>query len=143
MNATRRSMLALLAGVAIGVAGVEALQAQQAKAPPAYVISNIDVTDPAGYQPFVEAFPATLVPYRAHFLARGGKTQSFAGEAPKRVAIIAFNNMEDAVNWRNSDALQKIMPMREGKATYLMNFAVEGVSEAQEPAVGTSTPPAK
>ncbi len=31
MNATQRSTLALLAGVAIGVAGVEALQAKQAK----------------------------------------------------------------------------------------------------------------
>ncbi len=38
MNAIQRSTLALLAGVAIGVVGIEALQAQQGKAPPGQTI---------------------------------------------------------------------------------------------------------
>ena len=42
MNATQRSTLALLAGVAIGVAGIEALQAQQGKAPPDH--NSMDLT---------------------------------------------------------------------------------------------------
>ena len=54
MNATQRSTLALLAGVAIGVAGIEALQAQQDKAPPAYGVANIEVTDPAAYAAYAE-----------------------------------------------------------------------------------------
>lgn len=143
MNATQRSMLALLAGVAIGVAGVEALQAQQAKAPPAYIVANIEVTDPASYPAYAEQVPATLVPYNGRFLARGGKTEVFAGEAPKRVAVIAFDSMENAKKWRESEAYQKLQPMREKTSKFIQSFAVEGVPEPAPAAIGSSTPPAK
>ena len=143
MNATQRSMLALLAGVAIGVSGVEALQAQQAKAPPAYIITNIEVTDPATYPAYAEQVPATLVPFNGRFLVRGGKTEVFEGEAPKRVVVIAFDSMQDAVSYRKSDAFQKLQPEREKVMRYLTSFAVEGAPEAMPPAVGSSTPPAK
>jgi uncharacterized protein (DUF1330 family) len=143
MNATHSSTLALLAGVAIGVTGVAALQAQQAKAPPAYAVANIEVTDPAAYAAYAEQVPATVVPYNGRFLARGGKTEVFAGDARKRVAIIAFDSMDDAKKWRESEAYQKLQPMRDKTAKFIQSFAVEGVPEATPAAIGSSTPPAK
>ena len=143
MNATQRSTLALLAGVAIGVAGIEALQAQQGKAPPAYLISNIDVTDTKAFPDYAAKFPALAAAHHGHFLVRGGKTEVFDGDAPKRVVVIAFDSMEDAVSYRKSDAFQKLQPEREKVMRYITSFAVEGVPEAAPPAVGSSTPPAK
>ena len=142
MNATQRSTLALLAGVAIGVVGIEALQAQQGKAPPAYIISNIDVTDPAAFPAYAEQIPPIVAAHHGRCLARGGKTEVFEGEAPKRVVVIAFDSMADAAKYRKSEAFQKLQPTRDKVLRYIENFAVEGVAEAAPPAVGSSTAPA-
>ena len=83
------------------------------------------------------------MPFNGRFLVRGGKTEVFAGEAPKRVVVIAFDSMQDAVSYRKSDAFQKLQPEREKVMRYLTSFAVEGAPEAMPPAVGSSTPPAK
>jgi uncharacterized protein (DUF1330 family) len=142
MNATQRSMLALIAGVAIGVGGIEALQAQQGKAPPAYLISNIEVTDTQAFPDYSAKFPAMAAAHHGRFIVRGGKTEVFDGEAPKRVVVIAFDSMQDAVSYRNSEAFQKLQPERDKVMRYITSFAVEGVPEAAPPAVGSTTPPA-
>jgi len=50
MKIQLKTVAAVLAGIGMGVAAVHRLQGGQAKPPPAFVISNIDVTDPTGYQ---------------------------------------------------------------------------------------------
>ena len=55
MKIQLKTAAAVLACVGIGVAAMHGLQGGQAKAPPAFVISNIEVTDPAGYQKYGEA----------------------------------------------------------------------------------------
>ena len=50
MKIQLKTAAAVLAGVGIGVLAMHGLQGGQAKAPPAFVISNIEVTDPSGYQ---------------------------------------------------------------------------------------------
>ena len=50
-----KTAAAVFAGVGMGVVAMSGLQGGQAKAPPALVISNIEVTDPAGYQKYGEA----------------------------------------------------------------------------------------
>ena len=59
------------------------MHARQLKAPPAYVIAEVDVTDPATFQKFSEKVPETLTPFGGHYLVRGGKIQAIEGEAPK------------------------------------------------------------
>jgi len=46
MKTNHKLVLAVLAGVSIGVAGAKVIHAQQVKTPPAYVIAEVDVTDP-------------------------------------------------------------------------------------------------
>jgi hypothetical protein len=64
MKIQLKTVAAVFAGVGIGVAGMSGLQGGQAKAPPAFVISNIEVTDPAGYQKYGEAAAAVVATYR-------------------------------------------------------------------------------
>ncbi len=82
MNIQLKAVAATLAGVGMGVAAISGLQGGQAKAPPAFVISNIEVTDPAGYQKYGEAAAAVVATYHGKILARGGKAVVFDGRAP-------------------------------------------------------------
>ena len=43
MKTNYKLALAVLAGVSRGVAGVEAIHAQQVKTPPAYIIADVEV----------------------------------------------------------------------------------------------------
>jgi hypothetical protein len=49
MKIQLKTVAAVFAVVGMGIAAMHGLQGGQAKAPPAFVISNIEVTDPAGY----------------------------------------------------------------------------------------------
>ena len=102
MQTKYKTAFAALAGAGLGVAAMQGLNAQQSKALPAYVISNIDITDPALYKKYAQAVPATLVPYHAHYLVRGGKTVVLDGAPPKRAMVIVFDNLDDAERWRAS-----------------------------------------
>jgi uncharacterized protein (DUF1330 family) len=127
MKSNHKLAVAVLAGVAIGVAGAHAIRAQQVKAPPAYIIAEVDVTDPAAFQKYAEKVPETLVPYNGHYLARGGKIQAVEGEAPKRVVVIAFDSAEKARAWEYSPAYEAIKPMRHSSANSRI-FIVEGIA---------------
>src|SRR2546427_11382131 len=52
MGTNWKFVLAALAGIVVGAAGIEMLSAQvtPTKAPPAYLIAEIEVTDPEGYK---------------------------------------------------------------------------------------------
>jgi hypothetical protein len=73
MKIRLKTVAAVLAGIGIGIVAMHGLQGGQAKAPPAFVISNIEVTDPAGYQKYAEAAAAVVATYHGKILARGGK----------------------------------------------------------------------
>ncbi|MBV8213725.1 MAG: DUF1330 domain-containing protein [Verrucomicrobia bacterium] len=73
MKIRLKAIAAVLAGVGIGVIAMHGLQGGQAKAPPAFVVSNIEVTDPAGYQKYGEAAAAVVATYHGKILVRGGK----------------------------------------------------------------------
>jgi uncharacterized protein (DUF1330 family) len=127
MKTNHELALAVLAGVAIGVAGATAIHAQQVKAPPAYVIAEVEVTDPTTFQKYAEKVPGTLAPFNGHYLVRGGKIQALEGEAPKRFVVIAFDNAEKAQGWEDSPAYEAIKPIRHSSAKSRV-FIVEGVA---------------
>lgn len=127
MRANRKLALAVLAGVAIGVAGAMAIHAQQVKTPPAYVVAEVEVTDPATMQKYAEKVPETLAPFNGRHLVRGGKKQAVEGEPPKGIVIIAFDSMEKARGWYDSPAYQAIKPIRQSAAKTRI-FIVEGIA---------------
>jgi len=127
MKTNHKLALALLAGISIGIAGARTIQAQQVKAPPAYVIAEVDVTDPATMQKYGEKVPETLAPFEHHYVVRGGKTQSLEGEPPKRIIVIAFDSAEKARAWYDSPAYAAIKPLRQSSAKSRL-FIAEGLA---------------
>jgi uncharacterized protein (DUF1330 family) len=127
MKTQWKTTFAILTAIGLAVAAVHGLRAGQVKAPPAFVISNIEVTDPAKYQKYAEASAAIVATYHGRILARGGKTAVFDGPAPHRVILIEFASMADAQHWRVSPEFQKLKSLQEQSSTYIESFAIEGV----------------
>ena len=119
--------LTLFTGIGIGAVAMHGLHAQ-AK-PPAYLISDVTVTDENGYKEYIEKFPATLVPFGGKFLVRAGQTVAVpgAGEPPKRPVVVVFDSLEKAKAWSESAAIQEIRPIRDRTAR-VRAFLVEGVT---------------
>ncbi|GAB4503031.1 MAG: DUF1330 domain-containing protein [Anaerolineales bacterium] len=69
----------------------------------AYVIVDIEVTDPQGYQEYVKLAPATVQLYGGRYLARGGHNETLEGDwQAKRLVILEFETLERAKAWLNS-----------------------------------------
>ena len=126
MRTRQTVVLSLLAGAVAGAALVQGLHAQ-AK-PPAYAVVEISVTNEEGFTkefaPVAQKALAQGAGYKV--LARGGKTQSLYGEAPKnRVVINAFDNMDEAVKAYSSAAYKEAKVIGDKYATFRI-FVVEG-----------------
>ena len=118
--------LSIVAGATLGAGAVKALHAQ-AK-PPAYVVGEIDITDPEGYAkefgPLARKALAEGPGYRA--LVLGGKSIAIAGSPPgKRVIINVFDNLDAAVAAYNSPAFKEAKKIGDKYATF-RTYAVEG-----------------
>jgi uncharacterized protein (DUF1330 family) len=127
MKIQMKTLAAVFAGVGIGIVTVHGLQGGQAKAPPAFVISNIEVTNPAGYQKYGEAAAAVVPTHHGKILVRGGKAVVFDGRAPQRVVMIEFPSLADAERWRCSPEFQNLKPLQQQSSKYIESFAIEGV----------------
>jgi len=127
MKTNHKLALAALAGAAIGVAGAKAMDAQQAKIPPGFIISEPDaLLDLPSLQKYAEKVPETLAPFNHHFIVRGGKPQALEGEAPQGVVVIAFDSVEKAREWYDSPAYRAIRPLRQDSSKGRL-FIVEGI----------------
>ena len=124
MKALYTVSLAVLAGAALGAVAVQGLRAQ-AK-PPVYVVAEIDVTDPATYQTYVDRNGALVQSFGGRFLARGGKTEALAGPPPRqRTAIYTFESLEKMQAWRDSPQYKELIAIRDQSSNF-RSFAVEG-----------------
>ena len=98
-------VIALMIGFGLGAAATQGLRAQ-AK-PPAYVISEIDVTNPDAYaKEYVPLANKALADSGQKRLASGGRTISLAGALPAaRVVVSAFESLEAAQQAYTSPSL--------------------------------------
>jgi uncharacterized protein (DUF1330 family) len=120
--------LALLAGFGIGAVAVQALHAQGK--PPAYVVSEIDMTNPDAYaKEFVPLAQKALRDSGQKVLAAGGKTATLNGEPPRsRIVLSVFESLEKAQAAYSSPAYLEARKIGD-KYAKLRIFAVEGVSQ--------------
>jgi uncharacterized protein (DUF1330 family) len=69
----------------------------------AYVIVDINVTDPVRYEDYKKLAAPTVELYGGKYIARGGKTETLEGDwSPSRLVILQFENLEQAKNWHDS-----------------------------------------
>ena len=120
--------LAMLAGMTIGGVGAYRLNAQ-AK-PPAYVIGEIDVADAENYakEYLSRSQKPIITEGGGKFLSRGTKTISIRGEPPKRIVMIAFENLDKAQAAFGSPAYTEALMYGEKYAKFRI-YAVEGLNQ--------------
>jgi uncharacterized protein (DUF1330 family) len=79
----------------------------------AYVIADIDVTNPDGYAPYRAAAQKTIEQHGGRFIARGGAVEKLDGEwNASRVVIVEFPSMDAARKWYNCAEYQDALKVR-------------------------------
>jgi uncharacterized protein (DUF1330 family) len=122
---TRYTMaLTLLAGVAIGAVAVEGLHAQ-AKLK-AYVVAEIEPLG-AGLQPaYLTTVRKAITDAHGRSLRTLGRVEKIEGaEPPKRVALIEWDSLDDAVAFYKSKAWTDLAPERDKSQRTIRRYVVE------------------
>lgn len=97
---------------------------------PAYVINDMEVTDPDSFQQYARLSPPTVAQYGGRFLARGGRIEVLEGDrAPQRLVIIEFPDMRQAKAWLNSAEYAPARALRR-KASRSNMIVVDGYAPA-------------
>jgi uncharacterized protein (DUF1330 family) len=92
----------------------------------AYVIAEVEVTDPVKYEDYKKLTPAAVARHGGRFVARGGQTAVLEGDwRPGRVVIIEFPSLEQARAFYTSVDYTAARRARAGAAKMNM-IAVEG-----------------
>lgn len=92
----------------------------------AYVIVDIDVTDPVGYDEYKKLAPAAVAAFGGRYLARGGKVEVLEGSwTPKRLVILQFDRTDQARQWLISQEYSAAKRLRHKSARSNM-VVVEG-----------------
>ncbi|WP_161888538.1 DUF1330 domain-containing protein [Pontibacter russatus] len=92
----------------------------------AYVLVEVEVTDPATYEEYKQLTPATLAAYGGRFIVRGGASETLEGGwKPNRVVVLEFPSVEQAKTWWNSPEYSKAKAIRQRAASTKM-IVLEG-----------------
>ena len=93
----------------------------------AYVIVEIEVTDPVGYEEYKKQAAATVHQYGGKYIVRGGTTEVLEGDwKPKRIVILEFPTMERAKEWLNCEEYREPRELRHRTSKTNM-LVIEGV----------------
>ena len=83
----------------------------------AYVIADVTITDPPGFEDYRQMVPATIAKYGGKFMARGGQMEKLEGTwEPKRLVIIEFESAERAKQWWASEDYREAKALRQRTA---------------------------
>ncbi len=96
----------------------------------AYVINDMEVTDPSLLEEYKKLSPATVAQYGGRFLARGGALEVIEGTwQPKRLVILEFPSLAQAKAWVNSPEYAPARRIRQ-QASRSNLVVVDGVPPA-------------
>src|SRR6516225_4363179 len=112
---------------ALGAAAVQGLHAQ-AK-PKAYTVSEAETLDAAAAAAFVSAVEVAQSAGGGHSLhTRGGRVVTLDGPAaPKRVALVEWDSVDDALAFYKSKAWTDLAPQRDKSQKTIRRYVVEAV----------------
>jgi len=84
----------------------------------AYVIGEIEVTDPAAYEEYRKQVLAVVTQYGGRFAARGGRVESLEGGwSPRRLVMVEFASFEQAQKWYRSPEYAPLIKLRQKAST--------------------------
>lgn len=79
----------------------------------AYVIVEIEITDPELYERYKQLAPATVQAHGGRYLARGGTTAALEGDwDPQRLVILEFGSLDQARAWHDSPEYRDARSLR-------------------------------
>jgi uncharacterized protein (DUF1330 family) len=85
---------------------------------PAYIVGEIEVTNPAGYETYRPLAGASVAQYGGKFLVRGGKAELVEGsKEPGRIVVIEFPDAAAAKRWYGSPEYQAALKIRLANST--------------------------
>ena len=94
---------------------------------PAYVIANVEVSDPGPYEAYKTAADASITQHGGRYIVRGGHSEVVEGAFPgSRFVVIEFADRVAANAWFTSAEYAAAKAHRQGAATMNM-VIVEGV----------------
>lgn len=94
----------------------------------AYVLAEIEVTNPEGYKGYTAVVPESIKKYGGRFLTRGGPVQGLEGDWPeRRRVIIEFPSMDAARKWWDSPEYEKPKALRRANSKGRL-LLLEGVA---------------
>ncbi|MFN4005067.1 MAG: DUF1330 domain-containing protein [Hylemonella sp.] len=96
--------------------------------PAAYLIVDMQITDPAQYQQYMAAAPEAVRAFGGEYLVRGGRLEVKEGDwQPARVAVVRFPSYEQARAFYDSAQYQAARAKRAGATAFFNMILVEGV----------------
>ena len=94
----------------------------------AYLVVDIDVTDPVRYEDYRAVAPAVIRQYGGRYLTRGGAVEVLEGDiAPKRVVVLEFPSMARATEFWQSPEYAAARAIRDEAATVTV-MLLEGLA---------------
>ena len=92
----------------------------------AYVIGEIEVTDPALYDDYRKQVAATVEKHGGRFIVRGGKVEALEGGwSPNRLVVLEFPSMQKLLTWYRSAEYAPLIKLRQ-RASRGKLVAVDG-----------------
>ncbi len=94
----------------------------------AYIVVQVEVTEPAGYDEYKKMVPVSLAAYGGKFVVRGGACETLEGSwQPKRLVVLEFPSVAKAKQWWASDEYHDAKALRQRTAKTEM-IVVEGAA---------------
>ena len=98
---------------------------------PAYVIADIDVSDPDRYKGYMQLSPGAIAAGGGEFLVRGGNPQAVEGDwHPGRIVVLRFDTVEAARSFYDSPLYREARAARAGATRRFDMIIVEGLEPA-------------
>ena len=93
----------------------------------AYVIAEVEITDPQAFERYRAEVPATLTPFGGRFIVRGGLSETLEGDwQPKRLVILEFPDRATAKAWWSSETYAAPKALRQRSARTRL-IVIDGV----------------
>ena len=94
---------------------------------PAFIIVQVDVTDPEAFATYRDQVPPTLEPFGGEYMVRGGEQDVLEGDwATARTVVLKFPSVERAKAWHASDIYEGPKALRQSAAKTNM-LVIEGL----------------
>jgi len=93
----------------------------------AYLIAEVEITDPKAYEEYRKIVPGTIAQYGGRYLVRGGAVETKEGGwTPSRVVVLEFASLDQARKWYHSPEYAPALAIRTraGKSKVIL---VEGL----------------